>query len=76
MPTASRGSGRRIAAPSFWDWALGLEAGTDQLAAVEDLIAFYAPQHPDHPMTEVLKESRRASAAPRRRGGRRGRTPM
>jgi len=57
----------------FLDWALGLDAGTDQRQAVEDLIVHYADRHPGHPMTDVLLESRKAQSAPRRRGGRSGR---
>ena len=67
------GIGAKDCRTIFLDWALGLEAGADQGASVEELIAFYAPRHPGHPMTDVLEESRRATEAPRRRGGRAGR---
>ena len=39
----------------------------------EALLAFYAPDAPDHPMTAVLREGLAAAQAPKRRGGRRGR---
>ncbi|WP_112322661.1 hypothetical protein [Oceanibium sediminis] len=57
----------------FFDWAMGVPAGRDQRALVESLIAHYAPDHPDHPMTEVLREGLE-TPPPRRRGARRTRT--
>jgi len=57
----------------FFDWALG-EAGPDQQAKLERLIAKYCDSRPDHPMTAVLLEGRAAAAEPRRRGGRAGRS--
>ena len=57
----------------FLDWALSLPEGRDQRAAVADAIARYGPFHPDHPMTEVLREGHEGMAAPRRRGGWRSR---
>ncbi len=56
----------------FLDWALGLpsEATAEHIAA---LLAHYAPLHPDHPMTAVLRAGLHRAEAPHRRGGRRGR---
>ncbi len=55
----------------FLDWALGRPAAAaDDIAA---LLAHYAPRQPDHPMTAVLRAGLEAAAAPRRRGGPRGR---
>lgn len=52
----------------FLDWAIGLPDGADQMAAIDRLLDHYGPRHPDHPMTEVLRESRAPRpAAPRRR---------
>ena len=55
----------------FLDWALSLPLDADTQAAIGALMAQY-PQ-PDHPMTQVLIEGRQTLAAPRRRGGWRGR---
>lgn len=55
----------------FFDWALGLpgSAGPAEIAA---LLAHYGPQHPDHPMTAVLREGLdRPSPPPARRRPRR-----
>lgn len=56
----------------FLDWALGQPvAGPDEVAR---LLAVYAPAHPGHPMTAVLREG--LGAVPRdrpRRGPRRPR---
>lgn len=49
----------------FLDWALGKKDGGDREAAAA-LLARYAPAHPDHPMTGVLREA--ADAPPPRRG--------
>ena len=58
----------------FFDWALTLPAGEDPAAAVRALLDFYGPNHPDHPMTGVLREGMGPGARPARRGGRRGRS--
>ena len=55
----------------LFDWALGLPgpAGEAEIAA---LLAHYGPRHPDHPMTEILREGlKRAARPPARRGRRR-----
>ncbi|SEK50594.1 hypothetical protein SAMN05443999_101555 [Roseovarius azorensis] len=57
----------------FLDWALSLPEGQDVQAALAALVARYEPSHPDHPMTQVLRDGRGASTAPRRRGGWRSR---
>ncbi len=52
----------------YFDWAMGLPAGLDMRAATAILLDRYAPRHPDHPMTDVLREGvARAPAAPVRR---------
>lgn len=51
----------------FFDWALGRSAAEGDPAAAATLLTIYEPLHPDHPMTDVLRESLRA--VPRRRGG-------
>jgi hypothetical protein len=50
----------------FLDWALGRPEGTGR-AEVAALLAHYAPTHPDHPMTAVLREGLAAPRSPRRR---------
>ncbi len=56
----------------FLDWALGAEAG-DMRAHLQDFLDIYGAQAPDHPMTSVLREGMEKAAAPKRRGGARGR---
>ncbi|SLN14370.1 hypothetical protein ROG8370_00351 [Roseovarius gaetbuli] len=58
----------------FLDWALSLPDGQDTQAAIATMIARYAPEAPDHPMTEVLREATAATTTPRRRGGWRSRS--
>jgi len=41
--------------------------------AIAALIEQYAPDNPDHPMTQVLREGMEKSAPARRRGGWRSR---
>lgn len=57
----------------FLDWALALPEGEAVRPALEALIARHAPDHPDHPMTAVLREGLEQAAHPRRRGGWRSR---
>jgi hypothetical protein len=56
----------------FLDWALGLP-GEATAADISALLAHYAPAHPHHPMTAVLRAGLARAEAPQRRGGRRGR---
>ena len=58
----------------FVDWALSV-ASDRMPEALEVLIATYAEDRPDHPMSSVLREARTAPEAPRRRGGRAARVP-
>ncbi|MEI4261950.1 hypothetical protein V8352_09245 [Roseovarius sp. D0-M9] len=53
----------------FLDWALSLPEGQDTQEAIAHYLARYSPDHPDHPMTEVLLQGQAAAARPRRRGG-------
>lgn len=59
----------------FVDWALSLAPQADPREAMRVLIATYGLETPDHPMTKVLTEGLRDTPAPRRRGGRAGRSP-
>lgn len=54
----------------FLDWALSLRAGTDAAEAARALIAHYAMDRPDHPMSGVLAASLEAAPRAIRRGGR------
>jgi hypothetical protein len=58
----------------FLDWALGHDiiVGPREIQPFYD---FYAPRHPDHPMTQVLREGLSCDSgdAQVRRGGARGR---
>jgi len=57
----------------FLDWALSLPEEQDTIAAITELLGRYAPDAPDHPMIEVLRQGQTTMAAPRRRGGWRSR---
>ncbi|KAA2316802.1 hypothetical protein DL237_01660 [Pseudooceanicola sediminis] len=57
------------------DWALSLDDGQDQKAALEALMEQYGRHAPDHPMTALLKDGLRSLTPMGRRGGSRGRTP-
>ena len=41
----------------FFDWAVGLDAGMDSVAAAKRLHEDLGAQHPDHPMTALLAEA-------------------
>lgn len=57
----------------YFDWAMGSAPGRDMKADTAELLAHYAAEAADHPMTAVLREGLSAAETPRRRGGRRGR---
>ena len=57
----------------FLDWALKLPGSVDQRQAIELMIATYASDAPDHPMSKVLQEGLGLSPTPGRRGGRKAR---
>lgn len=58
----------------FIDWALSLSHGQSEAAALQRLLAEYALDAPDHPMSRVLSEGLDAPTPPRRRGGKLGRS--
>ncbi len=58
----------------FLDWALSLVLGQDVAPALNRLLAEYEVANPDHPMNEVLRQGLTPATAPRRRGGRLGRS--
>ena len=57
----------------FLDWAISVPEGIDSKDWVSALLEQYQSEHPDHPMTQVLREALAPSAGPKRRGGARGR---
>lgn len=57
----------------FLDWALSLPVEKDTGQTLRQLLSRYAPEHPGHPMNEVMQEGLSGMAAPRRRGGWRSR---
>ncbi len=57
----------------FLDWALSLGAGADARVAVTALLAQYAAEPADHPMSVVLRAALEQGSAPKRRGGAAGR---
>ncbi len=57
----------------FLDWALKLPADVDQRAALALMLATHGAEHPDHPMTAILRAGLGETPRPARRGGRRGR---
>lgn len=54
----------------FVDWALSLPVGADPREAMRVLIATYALDAQDHPMSLVLTAGLTEPVTPRRRGGR------
>ncbi len=61
----------------FMDWALSMPADVVAAEAIRGLLDRYAPDNPDHPMTQVLQAGLAAPKRPARRGGWRGRrTPV
>lgn len=54
----------------FLDWALSLKPGVEVAEAARVLIAAYALERPDHPMSRVLNEGLTTPPRPVRRGGR------
>ncbi len=57
----------------FLDWALSLPEGQDNGPALSALLDTYAPDAPDHPMTQILRDGQNGLATPRRWGGWRSR---
>lgn len=58
----------------FLDWALSLPDDQDSREALVQLVARYAPDAPEHPMTQVMQEGMTSLTRPRRRGGWRSRS--
>jgi len=54
----------------FMDWALSVPLAIDTPDALRSLIAHYALDVPDHPMSKVLTEALMPADPPRRKGGR------
>ena len=57
----------------FLDWAIGVPAGQEMRPMVAELLAIYVGDHPDHPMTGVLRDGLGDAGPARRRGGRKAR---
>jgi hypothetical protein len=57
----------------FLDWAIGVPTGQDSRHLVQKLLGRFGADHPDHPMTRVLREAMGAAPDGRRRGGAMGR---
>ncbi len=55
----------------FFDWALGLDARVDMVAAAKTLHADLAGKNPDHPMNGLLAEASLGVSPGKRRSGRR-----
>ena len=56
----------------FLDWVLGFEQDFDLAAAMTALLGEYGAEHPNHPMTQLLREGV-SSAHPGAHGRQRGR---
>ena len=56
----------------FLDWAMEYNRGDTQ-SELRMLLVEYGDIHPDHPMTQILKEGLEAAPQKKRRGGRIGR---
>ena len=52
------------------DWALGMPIGGDNMATISALLDRYGTDHPNHPMTEVLRDGLAEPVRTGRRGGR------
>ena len=57
----------------FLDWAISVPLGEDSTDHVRALLAHYAADAADHPMTRVLQEALEPAARTGRRGGARAR---
>jgi len=57
----------------FLDWAIGVPIGADSTRYVQKLYGQYGAQHPDHPMTTVLRSALSEPEHRGRRGGASGR---
>jgi hypothetical protein len=57
----------------FLEWAMGIGAEVDTLAAVQVHLARNRAGQPDHPMIATLTEALGEVRPPKRRGGRRAR---
>ena len=40
----------------FFDWLMSLDPSFDQGKAIQELLKYYSPKFPNHPMTKLLKE--------------------
>ncbi len=60
----------------FVDWALSLPVDAPTKDALRALIAHYAQDAPDHPMSGVMKDGLLAPEAPKRKGGRAARVGL
>lgn len=57
----------------FFDWALGVPEGEDSVAHIRALYRYYLKSHPNHPMTNILKDGSMRSTLKSQRRGRRAR---
>lgn len=57
----------------FFDWAVGLDAGTDPVAAAKRLHTDLGAENPGHPMTALLAEAAHGMTPGRGRARRRHR---
>ena len=68
------GIGAAEAREIFLDWALKVAPSTDLRVSIQALLARHSNEPADHPMMQTLRAGLDRAAAPRRRGGRAGRT--
>ena len=57
----------------FLDWAISVPVGEDACGRIRALLESYGTDHPDHPMTTVLRDALAPAQGGGRRGGARGR---
>ena len=57
----------------FLDWVLGVPEDADTRCLIKAHLEHYRPLHPNHPMTEVLRQGLVGPSNPARRGGWRAR---
>ena len=60
----------------FLDWAIKLPDDVTAQHAIKVMVTEYADEHPDHPMTQVLRDGLKQTATTGRRGGRKARVEV
>jgi len=54
----------------FFDWLISLDPSFDQGEAIKELLKYYSPKFPSHPMTKLLNEGIHKNSGIRKRRSR------